>query len=250
MLSLRVTDYTAGSTMGPHYHPEPSFIVVLAGAYLERIQGSEVEHSPGHMLCRPAFATHSQRFGPDGTRTLVFTPDRSLQAHLRDCGVSLEKPRHVAAPAIWQLTNRAMAEMRNHDTFAPLALESVLLELIATFERKDLPERSATPPGWVREARDFVREHSDENQSLEAIAAVTRRHPAHLAKEFRRHFGMSIGDYRRQLRLQAAEAMLLRRNLDLSDIALACGFANQAHLCRSFKAAYGITPSQFRSQQA
>ena len=250
MLSFRVTDYPARSTMAPHCHQEPSFIVVLAGAYLERIQGSEVEHSPGHMLCRPAFATHSQRFGPDGTRTLVFTPDRSLQEHLRDCGVSLEKPRHLAAPAISQLTNRAMVEMRNHDTFAPLALEGVLLELIATFERKELRESTAAPPCWLRAARDFVREHSDENHSLEAIAAITRRHPAHLVKEFRRHFGMTIGDYRRQLRLYRAEGMLRRKNIDLSDIALACGFANQAHFCRSFKAAYGITPSQFRAQQA
>jgi transcriptional regulator GlxA family with amidase domain len=61
---------------------------------------------------------------------------------------------------------------------------------------------------------------------------------------------MTIGDYRRQLRLHRAEAMVLRTNIDLADIALACGFASQAHFCRSFKAAYGTTPSEFRSQRA
>jgi AraC family transcriptional regulator len=248
VLTFRVTDYPARSTMAPHCHQEPSFIVVLGGSYLERIQGSEAEHSPGHILCRPAFATHSQRFGPDGCRTLVFTPDGILQKHLQDCGVSLERPRYVEAPAISQLTNRAMAEMHNSDMYAPLVLEGVLLELIATFERKG-QEDAAAPPRWVQAARDFVRGHSDENQSLEAIAAITRRHPAHLTKEFRRHFGMSIGDYRRQVRLRRAEAMLLRKNENLAYIALACGFANQAHFCRSFKAAYGTTPSQFRSER-
>jgi AraC family transcriptional regulator len=249
MLSFRVTDYPARGMMAPHHHQEPSFIVVLGGRYLERIQGSEVEHNPGHMLFYPAFATHSQRFGPSGSRKLVFTPDGSALEHLRDRGVSLDTPRYVAAPAISQLAYRAMAEVHNNDVFAPLALEGVLMELIATFARKERRESPAAPPFWVRAARDFVREHADENQSLETIAAITRRHPAHLAKEFRRHFGTTIGAYRRQLRLHQSEAMLLR-NIDLTEIALACGFANHAHFCRSFKAAYGITPSQFRSQRA
>jgi AraC family transcriptional regulator len=250
MLSFRVTDYPARGMMAPHHHQEPSFIVVLGGAYPERIQGSEVEHNAGHMLFYPAFATHSQRFGSGGVRKLVFTPDQSSAEYLWDRGVSLQTPRYVAAPAISQLACRALAEMDNNDTFAPLALEGILLELVAAFARKELSESPAAPPRWVRAARDFVREHANENQSLEAIAAITGRHPAHLAKEFRRHFGTTIGANRRQLRLNTAEAMLLVKNFDLTDIALACGFANHAHFYRSFKAAYGITPSQFRFQRA
>jgi AraC family transcriptional regulator len=249
MLSFRVTDYPARSTMAPHHHEEHSFVVVPDGVYLERIQGSEVELSAGYMLFRPAFATHSQRFGPGGTRALVINPGPALLEHLRNRGLSLETARCVEAPAISQLTYRAMAEIQRDDTFAALAVEGVLLELIATFARRERRESPAALPCWLRTARDFVREHADENQSMEAIAAITGRHPAHLAKEFRRYFGMTIGGYRRQIRLHRAEGMLLRKNIDLAEIALVCGFANQAHFCRSFKAAFGVTPSRFRSQR-
>jgi AraC family transcriptional regulator len=43
--------------------------------------------------------------------------------------------------------------------------------------------------------------------------------------------------------------MLLRKNVDLTDVALACGFASHSHMCRSFKAAFGVTPSQFRAER-
>lgn len=248
MLNLRVTDYPALGRMAPHHHEEASLIVVVGGVYLERIEGSETEHGVGHMLFYPALATHSQRFGAAGTRKMVFTPEASWLEYLRDRGFSVNAARHVEGPAVWQLAQRALAEMRHGDTFAPLALKGILLELVAAFGRKECNVGPGGPPLWLREARDYLRENADRNPSLESMAARAGKHPVHLAKEFRRYFGTSIGAYLRQMRLKQAEAMLLRKNLDLTGIALACGFASHSHMCRSFKAAYGVTPSQFRSR--
>ena len=250
MLGLRVTKYPACGTMAPHHHDEPSLIVVVGGSYLEHIQGSEVEHAAGHMLFYPAFATHSQRFSSGGARKIVFTPEASSLDYLQERGVSVDTARYVATPVVSQMAHRVLAEVQSDDAFTPLALKGILLELVAAFARMEQSDRPAAPPSWVRAARDYVRECAEQNPSLETIAARAGKHPVHLAKEFRRYFGTTIGAYQRQLRLQRAEAMLLRRNFDLTDIALACGFADQSHFCRSFKAAYGVTPSKFRSQRA
>jgi AraC family transcriptional regulator len=250
MLSLRVTDYPVRGMMAPHYHEEPSFIVVVGGAYLEQIQGSEVEHRPGHMLFYPASTTHSQRFGPGGTRKLVFTPERSSIEYLQERGVSVDSARYVSDPIISQLAQRILAEMQSDDTFTALAMNGVLLELVAAFARRERRAEHGAPPVWMRAVRDFVHANADRNLSLDEIGANAGKHPVHVAKEFRRYYGATIGAYQRQLRLQRAEALLLRRNVDLTEVALACGFANHSHFCRSFKAAYGITPSQFRSQRA
>ena len=226
-------------------------IVVVRGAYQERIRGTEVEHGPGHMLFYPAHALHSQRFGAGGARKIVFTPEAPSMEYLEEHGVSLDAARYVAAPVISQLAHRALAEMRNDDAFTSLALEGIVLELVAAFARTDRPATPATPPPWVRAARDAITESGDGRLSLEDIAADVGRHPVHLAREFRRYYGATIGEYRRRLRLERAEAML-RKNVDLTEVALACGFASHSHFCRVFKAAYGVSPSQFRKsdQQA
>lgn len=249
MLHLRVANYPPGGTMAPHFHEEPSLIVVVGGDYSEYIQASETQHGSGHMLFYPAFARHSQRFGSAGACKIIFTPQASSLEYLQDHGVSLQTARYVQAPTISQLASRLMGEIRNNDIFAPLATEGILLELVAAFARRERNDGPTTPPLWVLAARDLIRETADQNPSLESIAGQTGKHPVHLAKEFRRYFGTTIGAYRRQLRLQQAETMLLRKNIDLTEVALACGFAHQSHLCRSFKAAYGVTPSQFRAQR-
>ncbi|MEP6619394.1 MAG: AraC family transcriptional regulator [bacterium] len=246
MVALRVTDYPARGMMAPHYHDEPSLIVVVSGGYLETIRGDEVEHRRGQMLLYPAHAVHAQRFGSMGARKIVFTPSPASMDFLRDHGVSFDTARCVSAPMIPQLAHRALAEIRNDDSFSALALEGITMELVAAFARAEGRDASTAAPAWVRAARDAIRTGEDENLSVEAIATLVGKHPVHLAREFRRHFGTTLGGYRRQLRLRRAEEML-RRRVGLTEVALACGFASHSHFCRVFKAEYGVTPSEFRS---
>lgn len=248
MQTLRVTDYAPQTGMAPHLHDEPSLIVVVGGAYLDRVQGAEVEHRPGRMILCPASVMHSQRFGAAGARKIVFTPPPSSLQYLTDHGVSLDHSRYIDAPGISPLSHRLLAERQNDDAFTPLALEGIVLELVAEFARANRPAAPPAPPAWLRAARDAIHENADETLTLEQIAASVDKHPVHLAREFRRYFGTSVGAYRRRLRLQRAEAML-RRNVGLAEVAVACGFAHHSHLCRAFKAAYGATPSQFRARQ-
>jgi AraC-like DNA-binding protein len=54
-------------------------------------------------------------------------------------------------------------------------------------------------------------------------------------------------------RLLAARRQLAdpaRAGSTIGEIALVCGFATQAHFASVFKAAYGLTPTQFRQQAA
>jgi len=50
-------------------------------------------------------------------------------------------------------------------------------------------------------------------------------------------------------RLDCARAAL-RRNRSLAEVALAAGFADQAHLSRMFKHAFGVTPARYRALEA
>ncbi len=50
----------------------------------------------------------------------------------------------------------------------------------------------------------------------------------------------------RRLPVERVARLLLRPRSSIGEIALECGFSSHAHLCREFKAHYGVTPSRYR----
>jgi AraC family transcriptional regulator len=55
-----------------------------------------------------------------------------------------------------------------------------------------------------------------------------------------------MGEYIRKLRVEKSFALLAGDDLSLTDIAFACGFADQSHFLRCFKQFGGSNPSAYR----
>jgi AraC-like DNA-binding protein len=78
---------------------------------------------------------------------------------------------------------------------------------------------------------------------LEGISGLSRWE---LARQFRRAFGVSPSRFHLMRRLEQARTRLAAGSR-LADAALECGFSDQAHFTRHFRAAYGMSPGQWRS---
>lgn len=81
------------------------------------------------------------------------------------------------------------------------------------------------------------------------LARAVERHPAHLAKQFRLRFGVSIGEYVRRLRVQDVARRLAESGEPLARVAVDAGFADQSHMHRVFVARMGVTPGAYRRAQ-
>jgi AraC family transcriptional regulator len=101
-------------------------------------------------------------------------------------------------------------------------------------------------PLWLDQARRLLHEQSGAGIRMRVIAREVGVHPVHLSRSFRQHFGTTMRHYLRDLRLRSACEEIRRTGHSLSRIALAAGFADQAHFTRVFKQVNGLTPSQFR----
>jgi AraC-like DNA-binding protein len=77
-----------------------------------------------------------------------------------------------------------------------------------------------------------------------AAAAGCSRHAAYRA--FTGAFGLTPGEYQRQLRVRTARR-LLAGGVPPALAAAQAGFADQAHLTRWFRRYYGITPGGYRA---
>jgi AraC-like DNA-binding protein len=110
------------------------------------------------------------------------------------------------------------------------------------------------PPEPVRPAfatplapvRDYLRAHATTSTSvddLERFSGLTR---FHLARVFRREFGLPPRAYQMRQRLSLANR-LLAMGTPASEVSYRCDFSDQSHLTRSFREAYGITPHRWSS---
>ncbi len=235
--------------MSPHQHDEPSIGIVVSGVFLERIGKDERTYSRGTASYCPAATTHSQIFGATVVRQIIFKPDSSWLDYLADSKARLHEAPHTHAAAFRDLGDKLLGELRQDDGFSAVACEGIMLEIIAAFGRKNAAANVSTnPPVWLRAAREFLHENAFAPLTMAQIAREAGRHEIHLAREFRRFFGIPVGAYLRRLRIEQAGRLLIKPQFPISEIAQSCGFASHSHLCREFKAHFGVTPSEYRSR--
>lgn len=242
--SPRIRRYPARSSMTEHVHDEPSLCILISGAYEENIRGRRDVYLAGNLSFCPAHEPHSQSIGRAGAAKLLLNPTRSgmemLSAH-----VHLDDAPASRAEAVATIGRRMVAEMSIDDPFSAIAIEGLGCELVAIFARSTARQHD-TPARWLRDACDYMAAHACEARSLGDIAAAVGCDPVRLSRGFRRAHGHSIGEHQRKLRFAAASELLATSTMPLAEVAQACGFYDQAHLTRSFKAVVGCTPAVFR----
>jgi len=116
--------------------------------------------------------------------------------------------------------------------------------------QEDLTEQDGGQTGRaVSEARQFIKEHYCEKVSLETIAKTVHLSPAYLSGLFTKTYGVSIGAYITQLRMEKAKEYL-RRGYSVSKTAEMTGYADMRHFGKMFKNhADGLTPSEWAERE-
>jgi AraC family transcriptional regulator len=114
----------------------------------------------------------------------------------------------------------------------------------------EIPSARGHLLAWqVRKVHDYIESHIAEPLLVADLCGVVQRSEAHFSRCFKRTFGESPHSFVMQRRVEIAARYMLTTDVSLSDIALRCGFADQAHLCKHFRHALGQTPAAWRRAQ-
>jgi len=92
----------------------------------------------------------------------------------------------------------------------------------------------------------FINQHFHETISVKDLSRVAGRSVSHFTRSFRASFGVSPHAYLMGWRVNRARDLMLTSDLSLSEIALSCGFSDQAHLSRLFRQMVGESPRVWR----
>ena len=245
---LRETVYPAGLMLGRHMHANAYLTFIIEGRYTETYQGNSAVCRAGTLRFLPAQEVHSNAYD-DGARCLHVELQPSTIERLREHAHILDRPGEVTSPQAAMLARRLYTEFRQRDQAASIAIEGLVLEILAESARST-GVASRTAPKWLLRAKDMIQVKFLEVPSLTDIAHASGVHPVHLSREFRRYFDCTVGEYMRKLRIEHASYLLASTNTPLAEIANVCGFADQSHFSSTFKRTVGLTPARYREMHS
>jgi AraC family transcriptional regulator len=238
--------YAPLTSLSRHRHERATLSFAVSGSFVEATDDATLACEELDLIAKPPLEEHSNRFGQNGARLVMveFTAER-LESVLPFTHIFDHARQIPGRGVIPIIASRLHREMERHDEASLLAMEGLVLELLAE------ASRPADPPRHSRAfsaAEEFLRRNWQESLSVAQIAEAAGVHPATLVRLFRAHRNCSPGEYLRQLRIAHAARELSRSTRCIAEIAVEAGFYDQSHFTNAFKRQIGVTPAQYRRQ--
>jgi AraC family transcriptional regulator len=241
-VTLEAVVAAPGLRLSKHVHEAPHVCTVIEGSFDERLRHGARRCAQGTTRVSPSGDSHTLEFG-SLTHCLILVVE---DGHLIDAPRTFIERSFSENPATADVARRAFDALSTATTGDGLVLESLAWELIATLERWSAVRQKALVPRWLRQAREQLHGTLIEPPSISELAAQSGVSREHLARSFRQHLGLPIGEYVRRQRLDEACRRIVSTEDSLARIALETGFADQSHLTRWCLRERGATPAQIR----
>jgi AraC family transcriptional regulator len=159
--------------------------------------------------------------------------------------------RCLAEPSAYGYARALAAELSTptEPLYAETLSRSFVLHLLLAHGIAAGAKRLA-PKGKLRAAQlrasiDMAQERLAAGLSLDELAAATGYSTFQFARMFKATTGLAPHPFVLRLRLERAQRLLSRERHAVADVAVACGFYDQAHLTNAFRKAFGRTPAAF-----
>jgi len=235
---LAEIDVAPGTDVRPHDHAHAHVCIVTSGSFDERQRKGSQWCTAGWVRYSPGGDRHVMQFGRAGLDCLVVEGMGPIFPS--SDGRTYARHRGIAA-----LGARLRDELASPDP-SPLVAEALALELFAGATRRAGAREPARRPAWLDRVRDALHDEFRAPPALTELGRIAGRHPLHLTRAFREHFGCSVGSYVRRVQVERARRLLLDSDEPLASVALMAGFADQSHMTRSIRSALGTTPGRLR----
>jgi AraC family transcriptional regulator len=240
------TEYAPGTVLPKHAHECASLCLVLRGTYTEVYGRRTRVCKPSTLVFYAPGGEHSDRFHGGGGRCFNAEVSMSWLARVREYSAVMDSQAEFGGARLINLATKLYNEFRLMDEAAPLAIEGLMLEIVAEASRRTRAATGRRIPHRIERAKEFLHAHYQESVRLEQVAEAIGAHPVYLAREFRKHYRCTVGEYIRRLRVELACSRLSGSDEPIAKVALSAGFSDQSHLTRALRSVTGLSPAKYR----
>jgi len=148
------------------------------------------------------------------------------------------KPLDAATGQLYELQDSAQGRL--------LEVASPLRQKMHTRPVGNIPGETCLLAWQAHMVHAYIDSHISGPILVADLCALVRRSKAHFSRSFKRTFGESPHSFVVRRRVELAAHYMRTTEAPLSDIAVRCGFVDQAHLCKHFRRCAGQTPAAWR----
>jgi AraC-like DNA-binding protein/mannose-6-phosphate isomerase-like protein (cupin superfamily) len=229
-------DYAPSHETGMHRHPRAQLLFATAGVMRVTTEPALFTVPPGTGLWVPAETLHGVRM--DGTvqmRALFLRADAAASGPLTTTVIAV-------SPLLRELILTVCGEPVVWDARGPVRLVAALvLHEIRRAGTRPLSLPACRDPRLQRVAAALIANPADP-RDLDGYATIAGASVRTLARLFRSETGMSFQQWRRQLRMTDALA-LIAQGVPPSRVAAAVGYASVPAFGAAFRETFGTTPA-------
>lgn len=218
-----------------------------------RAAGEEVTHDapPGSIAILPAGLDCAADTERDVESTyLIIDPARLALVAAEDSSLNAQLTGRLydRDPALAAVARRLAEEARTGFPSGAVFWHETVGRFLAGLVARHM-SRARVNVGGVLDAytlsrlRAYIMAHLDEPLDVATLAAMCGLSQYHFSRVFSRSVGVSPYRYVMHLRLKRAFDLIREGALPLAQVAYSLGFADQSHLTRWVRRAYGATPT-------
>ena len=100
----------------------------------------------------------------------------------------------------------------------------------------------------VIKAMDYIYDNIQSKIRISDIAKKIDINPNYLCELFKKETGISVNNFVKKKKIQAAEKLLIYENFSVAELADIFGFASSSHFIETFKAETGLTPKAYKEK--
>jgi len=173
-------------------------------------------------------ATELSRFFSHHLNSYTFTPT----SHMIAFAEQIFKPPPMLAGELVVLYRQSRG----------LEIMRLILSALVESEGRCGPRVISAAIRHSERMREYIMSHLDETLTIGQIAAHTGASVSTVQRRFKAHFGMTVFEFIRQKRLEAAHDALQRNGVSVAQAAFVAGYAHTSNFTAAFKRTYGVTP--------
>ncbi len=251
----RIEAYFSGHAYDPHRHDTYAVGFTLNGVQRFDYRGQPATSLTGDTIVIHPDELHDGRAGDtSGFRyRMAYIEPALLRAAMADPTAPLPFATDAVMADPWLMRalclalddlDTTMEDLQEHQFLADLA------DALAGRDPSQPVQRRAKPClRSVERARALLDEMAGETVHSEALEGETGLDRFTLSRHFRAVFGTSPYRYLTMRRLDHVRRAI-RRGTSLAEAAGEAGFADQSHMTRQFRKAYGLSPGAWRTLQS
>ena len=244
----RLEAHFHGQAFTPHRHDTYAIGITVSGVQTFRFRGQHWHCLPGQCHILHPDETHDGAAGTDdgfGYRIVYIDPfligDALGNGLLPFVGRPVVGARRLprAASEIWGIDE-------DLDEVASVELVVAAAKLLVDVASGGTGKCGPLALGRLCRVRDLIAACPTERRSVDELENLSGLDRWTLARQFRAAFGTSPSRFRTMRQLDRVRR-LLKRGISLAEASTEAGFADQSHMSRQFKKAYGLTPGAWVS---